>query len=500
VPLLWHHSNLSARVALKARATVRIGTSVWRAVTPLIYSALTAHPYMPIAHVPSLQAEFDSICHRAATETLEPDLEYVEEFIQWTKLNFRDIFDVKDIHSVSFAEYLRRSNATPMVKRSLKRAYFELCKESLHEDSQLSSDHVRDWCKRSAFIKVENELLNFAFNIKEKSPRLIQGANAKFIVIVGPWIMALQDHFKKEWGGKDPNAFFTSGASYEKMSAWLQQFSGDVLENDFGKFDSSLCEQIMELETWIFGLFKPPRAVRDLIKGNVNARGRSRFGIVYFIPGTRKSGDPYTSLGNSLLNVLSHIFIYSNQMHLDALTAKSHLHMLAQGDDNLCIVSHHADIDWRRCFARLGMDAEAIKRDDITQAEFCSSLFLKDGDRIHMCPKPGRVMAKLGCFRSLPKTVTQQQALRGSVLGLYNSFSFLPGMKSLFDDILSETSHVKAWQFRKQDWNYVNIRPLPVSCAELVHARYNGPLVHGSLNGWTASQLRYMERDCSYFN
>jgi len=366
------------------------------------------------------------------------------------------------------------------------------------EDMQLTPEEVRNWTKRSTFIKQENELHHWSGNFVAKAPRLIQGAQPEFINLVGPWIMALQDHFKAQLGGRDENLLFTSGLSGEKIGAWFTNRDGRVFENDISKFDSSICREMMELEAWIFRLFKPPQAVRQLILGNIDARGATHFGLEYFIPGTRKSGDPYTSLGNSLLNILMHLFIISEETGLSAVEAKANVRMGVQGDDNLLLHNIAEFIDWKRCFLRLGFSADCIQRNNIYDADFCSSHFVpNEAGALVMIPKLGRVLSKLGCFRNLPKFVEPFQALRGTVISMWKSFSFIPAIRHFFSDILVLTSGVKAWLPKKYDHVFLNHAELGPTAVEYVSKRYFGPISYFGGLRWSASMLRAMACDSS---
>lgn len=480
---------------LKKGARVKLPPLMLEATAPLIEPTLPPHPFLPIAHLPNAEAELCSLLHRAATATPEIDAAFVRDFVSWVKKNYRKLFEVKHINSRSHAEYIRRSNARPSVKKKLVRVWKIMCRKRITEWTRFTDKEVRKHTKRATFIKVENELLHANGVVVEKAPRLIQGAQPEFINIVGPWIMSLQDFFKRKYGGADENLLIASGLTSDKIAEWMNSMHGAVLENDISKFDSSICYELMELEAWIFNLYSPPDAVKQLIQGNLNARGSTHGGIEYFIPGTRKSGDPYTSLGNSLLNLLMHVFIVSESRKISAIKAKHSIKMVAAGDDNVskCI---YPNIPWKDSFLRLGFKADCIPRVGLEDAEFCSNLFVRQDDKLYMCPKPGRVLAKLGCFRNLPKTVTKEQAIRGTVLGLYNSLSFIPAMKRLFDQILDRTSGLRAWSSRKQDWDVLRHAPIPESCSQAVYRRYFGKL-DNILQGkrWSSSALRYMQID-----
>jgi hypothetical protein len=403
--------------------------------------------YSPEAFTSNQHNEEQSLYARVLAETDLPT-DDLEACINWCKTNHSKLFPrMHRIKSVTFDEYLGRSNASPSVKRILRKTYNEMVAEGYSEDSVLDSSTLHAWTTRSSFVKVENNLYRSPLGVKDKAPRLIQGARPEFIVLVGPWIMALQDLLKRRWDGKyGSNILFTSGKSSEVLSDFISDHAGKVLEDDLGKFDCSIRRPWCEYEVWLCEQFDAPRAVLDLMEANIKTHGYTHHGWKYLCDGTRKSGDPYTSLMNSVINGVSHLYIYCkvSRESLESVILKRSIIMMVQGDDN--IMRHYgSEINWQHHMSGLGFDSEAIYRTDLHTAEFCSNRFYLIDRGYIMGPKPGKVLAKLGYICNPPPDVSRESMMRGVALGLRKNCNFIPPIRAVIDRILELTEGHQAF-------------------------------------------------------
>jgi len=418
--------------------------------------------YGPEAFASNQHNEWQALNARVLVETDKPTGK-LQQCINWCKSNHCKLFPkMNSVKSVPFDVYLRRSNASPSVKRILQKTYDRMVKDGYDEDSILSDELLYKWTTRSSFVKVENNLYRTPLGLKDKAPRLIQGAQPEFIVIVGPWIMAMQDLLKRRWNGKkDFPIFFTSGAKSESLADFISDHDGKVLEDDLGKFDSSIRRPWCEYEVWLCKKFKCPRAVLDLMKANIDTHGYTLHGWKYACDGTRKSGDPYTSLMNSIINGLSHLYIYCEERHvsLDEAMDNNMIRMLVQGDDN--ILRHNgAKINFRPLMAELGFDSVAIYRENLHTAEFCSNRFYKLQRGWILGPKPGKVLAKFGYIVNPPKNVSRESMMRGVALGLRRNCNFIPPIRAVIDRVLELTEGHVAFYERKFLEHTVNVEQL----------------------------------------
>jgi len=414
--------------------------------------AFSSGGYKPNGFASNAHNELQALRARVLKATPVPN-ESLLACIDWAKKKHRHLFpNIHNVKSVPFAEYLLRSNASPSVKRVLQKTFDRLVLDGFDETSNLSKSKLYQWTKRSSFVKVENDLYSTVLGRKNKAPRLIQGAQPEFIVLVGPWIMALQDAIKGKWTTKSPLCF-TSGVTAEAAGAYISDFDGEWLEDDIGSFDSSVDVQWCEYEVWLCTKFRAPKAVVDLIRANIHTHGKTHHGWKYKCEGTRKSGDPYTSLFNSVINGLCHLHLFCTWENVTVKTVRAHkmIKMLLQGDDNLLRHPFGRRYPWVEGMRGLGFDSEAIYRDHYFEAEFCSSRLYKvdNGDYV-FGPKPGRVLAKYGYVINPPPNVNSNSLLRGIALGLKRAVSFIPPLKSVTDRTLQLTEGNKAVYMQKR--------------------------------------------------
>lgn len=406
--------------------------------------------YAPTAFASNKHNEEQALLARVLMDTVEPT-DNLTQCLDWCKRNHRDLFPhMHKVQSVSFSEYLRRSNASPSVKRTLQAAQERLTREGITEDSALTRSQLYRYTYRSSFVKTENDLYTSPLGRKNKAPRLIQGAQAEFIVLVGPWIMALQDLLKRRWNTRNSNLVFTSGVSAEQAAAFICGGAGPWVEDDLGKFDSTIRRPWCEYEVWLCEKFGAPRAVLDLMRANIATHGSTLHGWRYKCDGTRKSGDPYTSLMNSIINVLSHLYLYCSWTGHSVLSARKTLRMLAQGDDNCMRHLERVQFPWQAGMATLGFESEALYRQRIDQVEFCSCRIYETSGGVVFGPKPGRVLAKMGYVVNPPQHVSQGSLMRGIALGLRRQCNFIPPLRVAVERILEITKADKAWFQRKQ--------------------------------------------------
>jgi len=421
------------------------------------------HMYAPICYANTLDNERAVLLKRVLCDTPSYDPVVMADFLRFIKANFDQLcnYRVKNIRAVSFDTYLLRSNASPAVKKILAKTYESLRTEGHDFVSITSTNAARKMVRRSLFLKKENLSYVSPLGVKDKAPRAIQGATAEFICIVGPWIMALQDHFKKIWGSGNWLCF-TSGVRSDKAASVIN-VPWSYVEDDVGTFDSSVSVPLLELEVWMCKRFGAPPLVIQLMRLNCNTYGYTFFGAFYECPGLRKSGDPYTSLFNSTLNGFLHVYIIHLSYGWSILIIKHNVRMLVAGDDNVMAINSSKRIDFVYWMGQLGFNSEALYRDSIFDVEFCSCRLYEVRGLLVFGPMPGKVLSKIGYLNSPPDT-DYRALLRGIALGLKHNCYFIPPIRAVIDHILFITQGVKpavhyVCGFHIDEWhmNFVNL-------------------------------------------
>jgi hypothetical protein len=222
-------------------------------------------------------------------------------------------------------------------------------------------------------------------------------------------------------------------------------------------FDSSVSFELGELEIWVTKKFGASASILELMRANNHTHGVTMLGGKYWMPGGRKSGDPFTSLYNSMLNIGLHAFILHKHFGWSIKEIKARTRMLVAGDDNLMTINAPA-VDFVPYMKQLGFNSEAIVRESLDYAEFCSCRLYKVSGKWVFGPMPGKVLSKLGFLNSPPKDVSREAMIRGIAIGMLRSCIFIPPIMAVVKRILDLTAGVEAYtgystRFKDDFWN-----------------------------------------------
>jgi len=445
--------------------------------------------YRPVAYGPNLQNEIDAVQARILAETTEPDPEVLADYSRFMR-KYRGLMfgRRRRIKSVSGEYYIKHTNASSAVKKVLTETLQRLRDEGIDENTQLTPQQLYKYTYRKAFVKVENNLYRTPLGRKHKACRLIQGASPEFIMLVGPWMMAFQMVLKKRW--HDDNPFvYTSGKRADKLAACIDYASDNYDEDDMSAFDSSIRTELLVEENRVYKWFGAPRAVRMLLNANLKTNGVTSKGIRYSRLGMRKSGDPNTSCGNSLINATVHFHAFCRS-HPDKAPEDliKQFKVLVQGDDDVLLYNGKR-IDWVTLMSGYGLASEAQHRRNLEEIEFCSNLFYRTAEGCTFGPKPGRVMSKLGYFINPPLNVSRESLVRGTALGLYGACSHIPPLRAYLDRLIDLTDGHEAFRPLPLDWQmtYAGHTPTPYPSNTLFY-RY----------GWTDELQKMLELTLSH--
>lgn len=468
------NSNCSAPKELKPTARVKLVVSEDRRLRQKDADQLTGNvaelafntgSYKPTAYAPNLHNEKQALDARVLAETPVPEGFYcgclhrhkkhttysqcknarfkrLDDYVNFAMGNLHKLIDIHGVVPLSIDEYLEGSHASPPVKKLLRETYDRLTVEGIDCHTKLTRAQLHLWTMRKSFVKVENNLYQTEAGVKDKAPRLIQGATPEFIVLVGPWIAALQKRLKKRWNKHNPLCF-TSGLSAKDLGTFADRPGWKIIEDDVSAWDTSIRKQLCEMEVFMCKSFGAPIAVLDLMTANISTHGITMHGWKYKVEGTRKSGDPFTSLFNSVHNALLHLFIYC-EIGVPLQQALKEVAMIVAGDDNLLLHRWTVHINWVYEMRRLGFKSEGILRKSLDEAEFCSGRFYCTDQGYYYGPKPGKVLAKFGYVINPPLNATRFGLMRGIALGLERQVCFIPPLKSMVDRVLQITEKVEA--------------------------------------------------------
>jgi len=408
----------------------------------------------PVVYSSQQVNELAALNHRALKDGPRPDDTILDAFCDFYKKSIRKLlphtFRTK-IVSRPFDEYIEKSNASPSVKARLKIAKCRLDAAHISETTPLTSQQIRQWTLRKAFVKVETTNMRNKGISEDKAPRMIQGAKEEFICLVGPYIASVQEHIKRDLNA-NKNLCFTSGVSTLKAATVLMRDEGKPIENDVSQWDSSVHEKMCKLEVFLVEMLRCAVAIRQLMKANVNTRGFTAGGVYYSCKGTRKSGDPYTSVFNTVLNIMLHMFCCCLEWGLDFTTVMGFVRGVFQGDDALLSIPvNRTTPKFALVMLLLGFKCKCIERNRWIDAEFCSMRLVPCVEGWCFTPKVGKVIAKVGYFANPPQ-IDPLVLVRGTALGLMAAATLSPALEAYLEQCLELTKSVEAHPTRREEW------------------------------------------------
>jgi hypothetical protein len=311
-------------------------------------------------------------------------------------------------------------------------------------------------------------------SVEKLAPRAIQGAKTDFNVLVAPWIYDFSKKLAQCWNiGNADGPVYTSGADNASIGKFVhnatRRLPGHaILEGDFARFDTTVHRRVQALEIAIYEWCGAPAHVLALLRANIKTVGGDKWKNKYSVDGTRHSGDPNTSCGNSLIQALALLFSMachdqerskSSVLRSPRDLIEAHdINLLVLGDDNHCV----AEEMFLRSFPsvgylqRLGFELEPklhVGPNAVWRSTFCSSRFYpcvneKKEECLVLGPPIGRVAAKAGYFVNPPENVAPERLVAGDAQGRMMDSRFVPFLRAYWARTQQLTKHVKVDELR----------------------------------------------------
>lgn len=404
---------------------------------------------------------------RVTMPLIDPDEDTLTTFWQWRKIAFLRLLP-RGVQDGDFLEWLSTCNSTPSMKAQYLRSYQQLVASGDHRRRWVPVGELMRECKSKIHLKIENLLYKTPAGLKAKSARCIFGCRPRLVVETAAWIKNLTESLKTRWGIGSP-IVYAGGMTGERQGQWmdLKDF-GLWYEDDVSKWDSSVCDQLLNFFADMCKFMGAPPRVVQYLRKSVKTIGRTRHGIKVKTPGGMKSGVPWTSIGNSLLNAFIHLFIYQREHGLTLNDALKEFRILVMGDDS--VINCKRPTDFKLSMGQFGFKAETIKRDNKHQVGFCSAYFLPAKKGSVLVPNPVRVLMKFGSFHTLPPNMSYLEMVKGSAKSIYNSMCMWPEFARELRIIAGTFVRSKEWmkQYAKiknriNDWDVWNSRPVELT-------------------------------------
>lgn len=419
--------------------------------------------YSPKTFGPSATNEKEALMARVLKTTPVPVDVRIKQLRDFVFDNFDTIFPrMRRIPADSISTYLKNTNASPRVKQTIAAARDELDRNGISEFSGLSPPQIYKFCHVKAFVKVENNLYYSRTELL-KAPRIISSMPPQFIALTGPWFAAAQRRLIQAWNPKFPLVFTSGHKGADICDAVFKNPNHTILEDDVSAFDASLGRGMLELERDIFLKMGAPRTVYQLVNGAIDTHGYTHH-FKYQRPGGRKSGVPYTSFGNTTLDICMHLFLIAeanealSRSAFRKFFASGDVVMAGQGDDIIGAYKRlRREIDFVAGMAAFGFKADGLHRRHPTEAEFCSCHVIPFREGYNFVPKLGRVIAKFGHFCDPPMFEHPHALLRGVCLGGLATTGGSPYLRDFYAAMLSLTPRVELTGryhkfFRSEEW------------------------------------------------
>lgn len=404
--------------------------------------------YEPLVFAPNQDNMVAALKKRAFAESAPGDR---KDFIAWTRKYWPDIIGkVFDLHvpvDVSdqdelVEEWLKGSGSSPSVKARIRNAWAEMRADGFDMHTNVSSSLAIEWTKRDASVKVETLLKD-----ESAMPRQIMAAPPQFVAVIAPFVKMLTGYIRRRLSSGC--LIYAPGMAEEKLSELVSEREWDNRANgDFNAYDANQGPDMGEEEIALFTRYGLPVLGRQLMRANLKVHGGSRTGVKFTAPYCRMSGDPHTTLMNTVWNLVAMSYVYCSERgihprHMDVL-------FLAGGDDSQ-INYNGPPIDFEARLAAIGLPATVKHVEHLNRVEFLSSRLTRTSRGWRFLPMVGKMAAKLA-FSVHATSETAPGVCRGSALSMVSAASASPPMLALLNCFLRITQGAKEIGPRDEPW------------------------------------------------
>lgn len=418
--------------------------------------------YDPTTFDNSIANQREALKTRVLKSTPVPDTNKVRRFSTWLRDNHDVIFPhMRGIRSTPWDTYIKQCGSSPQVKLRLAEAKRALDVQGITQDVALPNHLVSKWTKVKAFVKVENNLYNSRLGAKVKGPRVVMNPCESFNVLCAPWAHAVSKRLRHVWSPRFSLIYSAGQRSVDIADALFPDDKRNISEDDVSAFDASTQSCMLKAIHQVFVRMGMPTAVRQLSCGMFKTRGRTN-DFKFFRDGMVKSGVPWTSLGNTILTVTTHLYDFcmlngvQSRRQLKSFLYSKNFVVVGQGDDMLA-TSHpgFAVPKWQDTMRDFGYKAEGLMRKHPTQAEFCSCHVVPFREGYNFVPKLGRIINKFGFFCNPPLSEDPHALLRGVCLGGIATSGGSPFLEAFYSSMCPTKGELTAKYVRSrrvEDW------------------------------------------------
>lgn len=352
-------------------------------------------------------------------------------------------------------------------------------KKHFHDllDQYLSHGNYKQFIKqKSASLYLCNSFIKREFYSEPKEARIINARSEMFRALVGPCIKEIEHaviynrHFIK---GKQPQDVVNRMLEIQKTYT-------HIAETDYSSFEGSFNQDVLqacEYDLFHYMLANNP-GVWKIIKQVYVTKSRLCFSTTPFhdisvFPGSRMSGDMWTSLGNGFTNMMLFLYCAKNSMTRTAWrNTENKYDFLVEGDDGF--FGYDFDLDLTRV-SRLGFVLKLAHAEDINQLSFCGIKISPSG---HPIPDVPRVLEKFGYDfddtiinnYSTTSTNHEMKLMRAKAMSLLATGPGCPILQPLAQKVLELTQGLQPrinmfdwWDTEVLDITHVKLKPVEIT-------------------------------------
>ena len=259
------------------------------------------------------------------------------------------------------------------------------------------------------------------------------------------------------------------GAYFDKIAGTFRHYC----EDDFTLYDTTFHKEFHFLMCDIYKWMGMPPQVLKVRRKQIVGYGRTVGGIRFQIQGTMKSGASDTCLANSVINLLTHVFILSQLNGISMESVEKEISMIVMGDDNIFCLNDLEYDGLRQQMGRLGLLSKVEEKDfqDLTFLNLTPfpTTYPRSWRAVL---KPGRIMARIQVSETLVKSFRSYQS--GVALGMLPMAKGVPILEDFLKKLISRDEraapiierfhrrHLQtsiAYQYNEQDvWDFLSKR------------------------------------------
>jgi hypothetical protein len=325
--------------------------------------------------------------------------------------------------------------------------------------------------RKRAFVKREHVLKAIPSGFVDYAPRLIQGSDDQYLAAVGPWMYSYSKRMTRQWNGRrDNHILYASGVTANTLGKWydesIEQLSeyGEVyvVEDDQGRFDGTVTLPALEYHEEVYLHFQPPPRAWEAIIAQRSVDGVTTHGVVYHGTATVKSGDPDTSVKNSVLNAMPHaraihtataLAVYHGEIATPPVPISDAPMQLARmsvgGDDNIILapapIARRLGTNLPIVIANHGFRPSVVLHENPRMGTFFSGRFWPSTNGTIWGPKIGRVLSKTFYMMDAISSASAKLVwLKGVCLGMVKDVMHIPVLRTVLSTLLIILSDVQA--------------------------------------------------------